>query len=168
VRTTLPDDELKNLDALAHVTIAYLVIVGLSSFFTACALAATRVAGPVPTDLSAVAPIALFGFSGSAVAALTSCLDRYAIGFEREDGRPFPITAKAGEGKFNRRFARWLFVRPFLGAVIAPVFVWGISHFVSTPQQWTETIGFTAFMGGLLAKSVVDLIKRLFKNVFHA
>lgn len=168
MHTSLPDDELKSLDVLAHVTIAYLVIVGLSSFFGACALEEKRVAGSAPTDLSAILSIALFGFSGSAVAALTSCLDRYATGFEREDGSPFPIAAKAGEGKFNRRFARWLFVRPFLGAVIAPVFVWGISHFVSTSQQWIETIGFTAFMGGLLAKSVVDLIKRLFKNVFHA
>ena len=107
----------------------------------------------------------------SAVAALTSCLDRYAVGFEREDGRAFPEKAKEGEGKFNRRFARWLLVRPFLGAVIAPIFVWGLSHFAKAPKEWTqtlETLGFTAFMGGLLAKSVVDLIKRVFKNVFKA
>jgi hypothetical protein len=163
----LPDDELRMLDRLAHAAIVYLVIVGFGSFFSACVLADRLVPGFRPTDPFAVAIIALFGFAGSAVAALTSCLDRYAIGFERENGKPFPETAKAGEGKFNRRFARWLFVRPFLGAIIAPIFVWGVSHFVNTPQQWTETIGFTAFMGGLLAKSVVDLIKRLFKNVFH-
>ncbi|MGB6829829.1 MAG: hypothetical protein WBE41_17405 [Terracidiphilus sp.] len=156
------------LDLLAHSTIAYLVLAGLGSFFGGCLLVARLIAGSSPTGLSEVVVAALLGFSGSAVAALTSCLDRYAVGFEREDGKPYPKSAKAGLGKFNRRFARWLLVRPFLGAIIAPVFVWGISHFVSSPKQWIETFGFTAFMGGLLAKSVVDLIKRLFKNVFQA
>jgi len=155
------------LDRLAHATIAYLVLVGLGSFFGACSLASRLLPGFSSTDPFAIATIALFGFAGSSVAALTSCLDRYSIGFERENGTPFPPTAKKDAGKFNRRFARWLFIRPFLGAIIAPVFVWGLSHFVSTPQKWIETIGFTAFMGGLLAKSVVDLIKSLFKNVFH-
>lgn len=160
-KTTLPDDELRMLDRLAHATIAYLVIVGLTSFFAGAYVLAVR-------RLARLLPIALFGFSGSAIAALTSCLDRYAIGFERENGKPFPENAKEGEGKFNRRFSRWLFVRPFLGAVIAPIFVWGLSHFVRSPEEWSETVGFTAFMGGLLAKSVVDLIKSLFKNVFKA
>jgi hypothetical protein len=43
----------------------------------------------------------------------------------------------------------------------------GISHFAAKSDEWTDTLGFTAFMGGLLAKSVVDLIKRLFENAFH-
>jgi hypothetical protein len=155
----LPDDEIKCLDKLAQWTIAYLVAVCLGSFFLAYLL--------LVKGFPEIAPIALFGFAGSAVAALTSCLDRYAVGFERGDGKPYPESIKDGEGKFNRRFARWLFVRPFLGSVIAPVFVWGLSHFAGDPQKWSQTLGFTAFMGGLLAKSVVDLIKGLFKNVFH-
>ncbi len=163
---TLPDEELRKLDRLAHATIAYLLIAGLMSFSGACLMATRSNAGSALTDISEIATMAMFGFAGSAIAALTSCLDRYAIGFERENGKPFPESAKAGEGKFNRRFARWLFVRPFLGAIIAPIFVWGLSHFVSNSQKWTETLGFTAFVGGLLAKSVVDLIKRLFKDVF--
>jgi hypothetical protein len=183
VNAARPDEELKRLDRLAQGTIAYLVVVGLGSFFGAYVLAARRLAGLAPTTSGSstievtlrwltIWPVSLFGFSGSAVAALTSCLDRYAVGFEREDGKVFPEDAKKGEGKFNRRFARWLFVRPFLGAVIGPIFVWGLSHFVRTPteaKEWTQTLealGFTAFIGGLLAKSVVDLIKRLFKNVF--
>jgi len=161
---TLPDDELKALDRLAHGTIAYLVIVSLISFFAG----AYAVAAP---QLVRFIPMALLGFSGSAIAALTSCLDRYAIGFEKEDGKSFPENAKPGAGKFNRRFARWLFVRPFLGAVTAPVFVWGLSHFAKNPEEFlgsNELLGFTAFIGGLLAKSVIDLIKGLFKNVFKA
>jgi hypothetical protein len=164
----LPDDEVRRLDRLAQIIIVYLLVVGLCAFFGACILSSRSVGGLTATDIFGVTLVALFGFAGSAVAALTSCLDRYANGFERGDGRPFPENIKEGVGKFNRRFARWLFARPFLGAIIAPVFVWGLSHFVSAPQKWIETIGFTAFVGGLLAKSVVDLIKNLFKNVFKA
>jgi hypothetical protein len=163
-RWKLTDDELRNLDRLAHICIVYLVVMALLSFFLGAYLLTL-------CDIPRINSLALIGFSGSAIAALTSCLDRYAVGFEKEDGEPYPEGSKQGEGKFNRRFARWLFVRPFLGAIVAPVFVWGLSHFAESPdafQGTTETLGFTAFMGGLLAKSVVDLIKRLFKNVFKA
>ena len=160
-KSNLPDDELKMLDRLAQFSIVYLTVVALASF-----LAGAYVL-KLPALTTLLAPL-LIGFSGSAIAALTSCLDRYAIGFERENGDPFP--EKAMGGKFNRRFSRWLFIRPFLGAVVAPVFIWGISHFTKNPQEFlssVETLGFTAFMAGLLAKSVLDLIKNLFKNVFH-
>jgi hypothetical protein len=159
---TLPDDELRMLDRLAHATIVYLVIIGIASFFAGAYILKI-------TELDRLIAVALLGLSGSAIAALTSCLNRYATGFEREAGNPFPEDSKKGEGKFNRRFSRWLFVRPFLGAVIAPIFVWGLSHFANKPGEFlssNEALGFTAFMGGLLAKSVVDLIKNLFKNVF--
>jgi hypothetical protein len=76
-------------------------------------------------------------------------------------GKPFP-EAKAGEGKFNRRFSRWLFTRPFLGGIVAPLFIWGLSHSTKNPQEFQsagESLGFTAFMAGLLAKSVLDLVK---------
>jgi hypothetical protein len=158
MNNTLPDQELKDLDRLAHVTIGYLIVVSLVSFFTGAYL------------LPHLVGIGIIGISGSAIAALTSTLDRYAMGFERETGEWFPERAKEGVGKFNRRFARWLFVRPLLGAVVAPVFVWGLSHFASDPERYlegVETLGFTSFMGGLLAKSVLDLIKNLFKNVFR-
>jgi hypothetical protein len=111
--------------------------------------------------------IALIGFSS--VADLTSCLDRYANGFEREDGTKEPKEAK-GE-TFNRRMARWFYVRPFLGLVVAPLFLWGIEFFVKEPSPFRDSpqhIAFSAFLGGFLAKSVLDLIKNLFKNVFRA
>jgi len=164
-RFSLPDDELRALDRLAHVSIVYLAVVGLASFF------AGAFSLCVPVELCRLIPIPLIGMSGSAIAALTSSLDRYANGFEREDGKSFPTGAKKGAGKFNRRFARWLFIRPFLGAVIAPVFIWGLSHFAKNPEEFLgkkEAVAFTAFLGGLLAKSILDLIKNLFKNVFRA
>ena len=155
----LPDDELRRLDRLANRCIRYLVLVALASFLVGAYLLAQ----------SQLFSQLLLGFCGSAVAALTSCLDRYAAGFEREDGKPFPTNAKTGEGKFSRRFARWLFVRPFLGAIVAPAFIWGLAHFTKDPGPFLtqpESLGFSDFTAGLLAKSVVDLIKNLFKNVF--
>jgi len=157
----LADGELKHLDRLALIVIVYLVVVcgvGLLTGFYAFA-AENRMLG-----------VSLFGLAGSAVAALTSCLDRYARGFEREDGTSYPTSAESKE-KFNRRMARWFFARPFLGLFVAPVLAWGIELFVDDPDRFRssiERVGFTAFMAGLLAKSVLDLIKGLFKNVFRA
>ena len=109
------------------------------------------------------------GFSGSAVAALTSCIDRYAREFELDDGRKEPEGA-TGE-TFNRRMARAFHVRPFLGFVAAPVLIWGLELVVKNPKELTDSaehLAFTAFLGGLLAKSVFELIKGLFKNIFKA
>jgi hypothetical protein len=158
----LTDDELQHLDRLALATILYLVVVGGGSF-----LAGFYALGTGP-DMH-ILGVALMGLSGSAVAALTSCLDRYADGFEKEDGTSYPPEAKDKQ-KFNRRMSRWFFARPFLGLVVAPVLVWGIAFSVDQPERFNSSarqLGFTGFMAGLLAKSVLDLIKGLFKNVFH-
>jgi hypothetical protein len=113
---------------------------------------------------------ALIGVSGSAAAALISCLNRYAIGFETYKGDPYPQAAE-GKEKFSARFGSWLWARPYLGAPVAPVFIWGLSHFTNHPQEFTtsnQLMGFTAFMAGLLAKSVLDLVRGVFKNVFKS
>jgi hypothetical protein len=39
---------------------------------------------------------------------------------------------------------------------------------VKDSSSWREHTACTAFLGGLLAKSDIDVIKKLFKNVFHA
>jgi len=163
----LPDDELKQLDTLALRTITYLVVCALGSF----AAGVYILNGSQPVTIFA---LALLGFSGSAVAALTSCLDRYANGFERDGGVKYPSVGEkdkeTGKERFSRRFSWWLIVRPFLGLLIAPIFIWGISYFAEKPDKFRSSVersGFTAFMAGLLAKSVIDLIKGLFKNIFH-
>jgi hypothetical protein len=162
-KSVLQDEELIRLDRLANGVILCLAFLSLSSFSVGAYLLATPQPPLLITEL-------LIGFAGSAVAALTSCLDRYAVvGFERENGKSFPEDATPGKGKFNRRFARWLLVRPLLGAIVAPVFIWGISHFSSERRGFvphSKSLGFTAFAAGLLAKSVLDLVKNLFKNVF--
>ena len=157
----LPDDELKMLDKLAHINLSYLLVAGLSSFYFG-----TYILSQSSPNL--ILGISLIGFSGSAVAALTSCLNRYSTGFEKEVGNEtYPPDIEKGKQKFNRRFARWLFIRPFLGAIVAPVFISGLQFFIESPEQYLESkLGFTSFMAGLLAKSVLELIKGLFKNVF--
>lgn len=156
------DCELRRLDLLANIAIAYLVASAVASFDVGYILLLNRQHTPLP-----LVPLALIGFSGSAVAALTSCLERYAAGFERENGTKEPKDAK-GE-TFNRRMSRWFFARPFLGSIVGPVFCMGIQWFVAEADKFlssAERLAFTAFMGGLLAKSVIDLIKGLFKNIF--
>jgi hypothetical protein len=123
--------------------------------------------------------IVLIGASGSAVAALTSCLNRYANGFEDEQGHPHPKEgSEVAKERFNRRMAAWLFVRPILGAVVAPIFIWGLAILVDARPKPPSpvkllggdptTVGFTAFMAGLLAKSVLEEIKNLFDRLFGA
>jgi hypothetical protein len=157
------DNEIQGLDRLSLKVILYLIVAATLGFFLGYHFL-------VATDqISGVVGVALLGFSGSAVAALTSCLDRYANGFEREDGTKEPKEAK-GE-TFNRRMARWFIVRPFLGLIVSPLFIWGIEFFVKDPKSFLDSahhIAFSAFLGGLLAKSVLDLIKNLFKNIFRA
>ena len=157
------EKEKKALDKLALLVLIYLVSFSVVAFVTGY-----RLFGKGGDWL--VIAAALFGVSGSGVAAFTSCLDRYTTGFELEDGTKVPEGAK-GKETFNKRMARWFIFRPFLGLLIAPVFIWGMEYFVSEPAKYTSSInklGFSAFMGGLLAKSVVELIKGLFKNVFKA
>ncbi|MGH9767202.1 MAG: hypothetical protein ACREAB_07185 [Blastocatellia bacterium] len=158
----LQDVELQHLDTLAKATIVYLVAVGGISLIVAfCVFSIWPQLGMLG--------VAFAGLSGSAIAALNSCLDRYATGFEKEDGTSYPPETKCKE-KFNRRLSRWFFTRPFLGLIVAPVLIWGIDFFVYDPDRFrssSQRLGFTGFMAGLLAKSVLDLIKGLFKNIFR-
>jgi hypothetical protein len=156
------DNGIQRLDRQSRNVTLYLIVAATLGFFLGYYFLA------LTNRMVFVLAVALIGFSGSSVAALTSCLDRYANGFEREDGTKEPKEAK-GE-TFNRRMARWFYVRPFLGLVVAPLFLWGIEFFVKDPSPFRDSpqhIAFSAFLGGLLAKSVLDLIKNLFKNVFR-
>ena len=59
-----------------------------------------------------------------------------------------------------------VFCRPFLGFIVAPVFTWGIGSLFKGPTGSVVQLGVIAFLGGLLAKSVIELFKNLFKNIF--
>jgi hypothetical protein len=157
------DFEIQRLERISRNVTVYLIVTATISFFLGYYFLADKF--PMICQLA----VAFLGFSGSGVAALTSSLNRYANGFEREDGTKEPKEAK-GE-TFNRRMARWFLVRPFLGLLVAPLFLWGVDIFDHGSTKFLDTprhIAFWAFLSGLLAKSVLDLIKNLFKNVFHA
>lgn len=142
------DDEINRLEKLAHWVFGYLVLGATISLF-----GGYYVIGIEANGLFPLIGISLIGFSGSSVAALTSSLDRYAKGFERDNGKKEPEGA-TGE-TFNRRMVRWFFIRPFLGAIVAPVFLWGIAILADESAKYTETtshVAFTAFMGGLLVE----------------
>jgi len=158
--------ELKQLDKLAHQTFGYLVVAAIIPFLVGYLLFYNKSGTSASVFLIGVS---LLGFSGSALAALISALNRYANGFEKENGEKVPKEAM-GE-TFNRRMARWFFIRPFLGFFIAPVFLSGLKFFADDPAKFYSTpdeVAFTAFVTGLLAKSILELIKGLFKNIFKA
>jgi len=122
--------EVERLRKLALKVCLYLAAVALGTFFVGVVLLGK------PREFVKITAEALIGACGSAVAALTSCLDRYANGFELEEsGKKIPPASKEDEKKqtFNRRMARWFVFRPVLGVVVAPVFIWGIVYFVKDP-----------------------------------
>ncbi len=163
-----PTGEQKEVDDLKRQALkvcVYLNAVLVATFFAGAFLLVRS------SELARIAAVAMIGTCGSAVAALTSCLNRYANGYELRDGTKVPPPSTDDEKKetFNERMASWFVFRPALGLAVAPAFIWGLGYFVkdsATVIASTEKLGFFAFMAGLLAKSVIDLIKRFFKSLF--
>ncbi|HMG46550.1 MAG TPA: hypothetical protein VK614_03720 [Allosphingosinicella sp.] len=174
---TFNSADLADLKKLALRTIHILAAALVVSFVAGGALLVNPGGGLFGNPaIDQFAAVVLIGIAGSATAALTSCLNRYANGYEDEDGNKLPPEgAEATKDRFNERIAVWLRMRPLLGGVVAPIFIWGLAQFPNAPDGFraasadhATTLGFTAFMAGLLAKSVLELIKNLFKNVFRA
>src|SRR5262245_43240192 len=84
------EKEKKALDRLALNVLIYLVTFSIIGFFVGYRLF-------LKGGNWIVVAAALIGTSGSGVAAFTSCLDRYATGFELEDGTKAPEEAKGKE-----------------------------------------------------------------------
>jgi len=160
------NNEVKALNQVATWLAIYLTLISVAAFFTGRALIESS-AGNWLTFA-----IALLGAAGSGIAALTSCLNRRALGWELESGLKVPPEdprQKTPEERFNRGMSMWFWFRPFLGLIIAPIFVWGIELLVKNPAALVNSpqrLGFTAFMGGLLAKSVIDVVKGVFRGIF--
>jgi len=148
-----------------------------SARFLALALAAAIVAAFVagfgilqqPDHLLKMTGVALIGFAGSGVGALTSLLARYAAGLELANGERSP---PAAEGEvFHQRIAFCFVVRPVLGALVAPLIVGGVTLFTSRHEGFVNSVDammLVAFAGGLYAKSILETAKNVFKVVFRA
>jgi hypothetical protein len=107
----------------------------------------------------------LAGFLGSSTAALRSCLDRHAQGIEDKDGHQWPDPRSKKE-RFNRRMAVWFWYRPVLGAVVGfMVYLAGASGVFSRAHS-APGLAFFALIGGLFAKSLLDLFLDKFKTLF--
>ncbi len=121
-----------------------------------------------PEGLTKMVGVGLIGFAGSGVGALVSLLNRYAAGFELDDGARSPPGA---EGEvFQRRIAFCFVMRPVLGLLIAPLIVAGVSLFLSRHETFTNSVDamtLASFIGGLYAKLILEAAKNAFKVVFR-
>ncbi|MFO1311092.1 MAG: hypothetical protein U1F41_03405 [Burkholderiales bacterium] len=137
------------------------------------AVVATFMAGigilQAPGQLTRMGGVALIGFAGAGVGALVSLLARYATGLELANGERSPPGV---EGElYHRRIAFCFVMRPFLGALVAPLVVGGVSLFVSRHESFTNSVDammLASFIGGLYAKSILEAAKNAFKVVFRA
>lgn len=118
---------------------------------------------PLQSNSAKLAMAVTTGTLGSAVAALLSALDRRSHGWELSDGSKYPKSEPAD--KFQLLMLPMFLVRPLLGSVM------GVVLYL---YPWSDklagasgiSIGFWGFVLGYLAKSFLDVIKGIFKNVF--
>lgn len=158
------ESERDSLARLFHINLAYLLVVLAVSLLLSIRL----VGAPSPAGALVIAIVT--GILGSAAAALISCLDRRANGFEDSQGNQSPPRAER-VGRFNWGMFYWFLARPWLGAVTGAVAYWGIVGGTLTPGAGAapapEQAAFYGFLAGLLAKSLLDVLKGLLTNIFR-
>lgn len=108
------------------------------------------------------------GVAGSAVAALTSLLDRHAGGFELADGRKAPVSEK--KDRFSMRMAPWFTARPVVGGFAGLVAFAGGAVLVgaSSADPPPDDVVFVALLAGLFAKSLIERLKAIFDAIIGA
>jgi hypothetical protein len=107
----------------------------------------------------------LAGFLGSSTAGLRSALDRRANGIEDANGHQWPDPGTKKE-RFNRRIGVWFWYRPILGMVVG-FFVYLAAQAGMLDRAKPEAgLAFFALLGGLFAKSLLDLLLEKFKVLF--
>jgi hypothetical protein len=115
--------------------------------------------------LPSVVVATLAGVVGSAAAALISCLDRRAGGFEAEDGTAYPDPSEKKE-RFGWGMAEWLVTRPALGLFMGGLVYIGIAGSVLKVQSDSLQVKvFWALLGGLFAKTLYDMLSGLLKSL---
>jgi hypothetical protein len=121
-----------------------------------------------PPQLRALLALAT-GLLGSALAALISCVQRHADGFEDSCGAQTPPREKTTD-RFNRGMHYWFLVRPWLGAVVGTVAYWGLIGKVFGDKGDLDAdlprLAFYGFVAGFLAKSLLEIFSGLLKNMF--
>lgn len=158
------ESERDSLARLFHINLVYLLFV-----LGTCLLLATRLVQILsPADALVISIVT--GIMGSTTAAFISCLERHANGFEDSQGNQSP-SKEEQVGRFNRGMFYWFLARPWLGAVTGAVVYWGIAGDIlvsgngATTAQ--EQAAFWGFLAGLLAKSLLEILKGLLTNIFR-
>jgi hypothetical protein len=161
--TTHHSDEVRSLHASARLIAIVLTAAIVVAFVAGYGIIRE------PNQLMKMTGVALIGFAGAGIGALTSLLARYATGFELADGGRWPPNA---EGEvYQQRIAFCFLMRPFLGALVAPLIVGGVSLFLTRHESFTNSVDammLASFVGGLYAKSILEAAKNAFKVVFRA
>src|SRR5262245_28340278 len=105
-------------------------------------------------SLPSLVVAALSGLAGSATAALISCLDRRAAGFEAPDGTASPASSEKKE-RFSFGMAEWLVTRPALGLIMGGAIYVGIEgKALGVKSDSLHATVFWALLGGLFAKTL--------------
>ena len=108
---------------------------------------------------------AFAGLVGSAVAALISCLDRRANGFEAADGTAYPEPSATKE-RFGWGMAEWLATRPALGLFMGGlVYIGIVGHILTVQSDSLQAKVFWALLAGLFAKTLYDMLSGLLKSL---
>jgi len=155
------NSERTELKRSANNLIGFLVVLVLVLLAVSSGLALWT--KPLQSNSAKLALAVATGTLGSAVAALLSSLDRRAHGWELSDGSKYPKQEPAD--KFQVLMLPMFWVRPLLGSVMGLVlylYPWPDK----LPGASGISIGFWGFVLGYLAKSFLDVIKGIFKNVF--
>ena len=101
-----------------------------------------------------------------------SALDRHANGLEDRAGGSLPELEKTKE-RFSERMLYWFLARPWLGGVVSVAVFWGIlsgelgTTDVASAQARPEKVAFWGMLVGLFAKSVLDILRNVPKNIFR-
>jgi hypothetical protein len=156
-------DQIRRLRWLFIITLVYLA----AGIVVALLIAVGEVRAGTPNlQLLAIAT----GVAGSAITALVSALERHSNGFEDRDGHATPDPGTAKE-RFSERMFFWFVMRPFLGGVVAVGVFWGVdSHglggTVGDSGLSATKVAFYGLLSGLFAKSMLDILRKVPKNVF--
>lgn len=111
------------------------------------------------------------GILGSSIAAFRSSLDRRSHGFEDQYGNVAPGVDK--QERFSDGMVYWFLGRPLLGGAVALIIYFGLNGEIFCAAAKEEILKgnwkfvFYATLVGLFAKSILDILLKAVKEVFH-
>jgi len=109
----------------------------------------------------------LSGILGSSISALISALQRKANGWEFKNGLKYPNDSP--KDKFSIRISSFFIIRPILGILSGFIIYYGfqtIGNFKINSEGLEESsLVFWSILAGLFAKSMIEKLKDVFKNL---